>query len=102
VALKLYQHSLSITFLSFFALCFVAHAVGGAQEYSEEQQAHNQPPVSVIKYMGTSRFWFESFQTWQSGFLSIGAIVVLSVFLRERGSPESKPVATPHGEGSSG
>ena len=50
------------------------------------------------QYVGTSRFWFESFQNWQSEFLSVGVLVVLSVFLRQRGSPESKPVAAPHHE----
>ncbi len=85
-----------------FALCFVGHAVGDAQEYSEEQQAHNESPVSVIEYPGTSQFWFESLQNWQSEFLAVGAIVVLSIVLREYGSPESKLVAAPHrqtGEG---
>jgi hypothetical protein len=50
----------------------------------------------MLEYLGTSRFWFESFQNWQSEFFSIGAVVVLSIFLRQQGSPESKPVASPH------
>jgi hypothetical protein len=52
--------------------------------------------LSFLQYAGTSRFWFESFQNWQSEFLSIAAMVVLSIFLRQRGSPESKPVDSPH------
>ncbi len=48
--------------------------------------------------MGTSRFWFESFQNWQSEFLAVGAMVVLSIYLRQRGSPESKPVHAPHSQ----
>jgi hypothetical protein len=60
--------------------------------------AHGQETVATMAYLGTSRFWFESFQNWQSEFLSIGAMVVLSIFLRQRGSPESKPVDAPHSQ----
>jgi hypothetical protein len=52
--------------------------------------------VSTLQYVGTSRFWFESFQNWQSEFLAILAMVVLSIHLRQKGSPESKPVDSPH------
>ncbi len=96
--LKLYQNSLSIALLLLFLVSFILHGVGGAKEYNEEQEAHSAPQVSTVQYMGTSRFWFESFQNWQSEFFSIGAMVVLSVFLRQKGSPESKPVDSPHGE----
>jgi hypothetical protein len=54
--------------------------------------------VTTLGYMGTSRFWFESFQNWQSEFMAVGAMVILSIFLRQRGSPESKPVDSPHSE----
>jgi hypothetical protein len=77
-------------------LSFGLHAAGGASAYSAEQVAHGGAAVSTIEYLGTSRFWFESFQNWQSEFFSIGAVVVLSIFLRQQGSPESKPVASPH------
>ena len=97
-ALWLYSHSLSLTFLVLFLISFAIHAVGGAVEYSEDQRTHGQPEVTVLQYMGTSRFWFESMQNWQSEFLSLLAMVVLSIFLREKGSPESKPVAAPHWE----
>ncbi len=93
LALKLYQNSLSITLFSLFAASFVLHAVGGARVYNEEQAEHGETEkVSTVEYIGTSRFWFESFQNWQSEFLSIGLMVVLSIFLRQKGSPESKPV----------
>jgi hypothetical protein len=52
----------------------------------------------VVGYLLTPRFWFESFQNWQSEFLAIGAMIVLSIYLRQRGSSQSKPVASPHGE----
>ena len=96
LALKLYKNSLSAAFFLLFLLSFALHAAGGAKEYNEEQRAHGAPTVSTVGYVGTSRFWFESFQNWQSEFLSVGAIVILSIWLRQQGSPESKPVAAPH------
>ncbi len=98
LALRLYEHSFTIALLVLFAISFLLHAQGGAREYSQEQLDHGGEAVSMLTYMGTSRFWFESFQNWQSEFLSVGALIVLSIFLRERGSPESKPVADPHSE----
>jgi len=90
--LTLYQNSLGLTLFLFFLLSAWLHAVGGTMEYNQDQSAHGQPTVSVVQYLGTSRFWFESFQNWQSEFLSIAVIVLLSIFLRQKGSPESKPV----------
>jgi hypothetical protein len=96
--LKLYEHSLSILFLLLFLMSFVLHAVGGSADYNDDQQAHGQPTVTVLGYLATSRFWFESFQNWQSEFLAVAVLVGASVYLREKGSPESKPVAEPHSE----
>lgn len=98
--LKLYENSLSLSLLLLFALSFALHAVGGAEEYNSDQFEHGQrgPALSAIEYIGTSRFWFESFQNWQSEFFSIGVMVVLSIWLRQKGSPESKPVDSPHRE----
>jgi hypothetical protein len=98
LALWLYSNSLSIAFGLLFLLSFAIHAVKGAQRHSDEQIQHGQAAVTTLQYMATSRFWFESFQNWQSEFLSLLAMVVLTIFLRQRGSPESKPVATPHRE----
>ena len=94
--LKLYENSLLLAFVVLFLASFVLHAVSGAHEFSAEQQAHGEAGVSTLEYLRTSQFWFESFQNWQSEFLAVFAIVVLTVFLRQRGSPESKPVAAPH------
>jgi hypothetical protein len=95
--LKVYENSLSLAFLILFIISFLLHAVGGAGEYNQEQSEHGKTqPVSIVEYMGTSRFWFESMQNWQSEFLSVGSMVVLTIFLRQRGSPESKPVDSPH------
>lgn len=96
--LKLYEHSLSILLFLLFLGSFTAHAFGGAAAYNEEQASHGEAGVSVLQYVGTSRFWFESFQNWQSEFLAVAVLVGASVYLREKGSPESKPVAEPHYE----
>ena len=92
----LYAHSLSLALGLLFLLSFLGHAASGTKHYNEEQQAHGQPPVSMLQYMGTSRLWFESFQNWQSEFLAVGVLAVLSIWLREQGSPESKPVHSAH------
>ena len=97
--LRLYEHSLSLVFLFLFLASFTLHAVSGAREYNESQREHGQyEQVTTLEFMGTSQFWFESLQNWQSEFLAVGAMVVLSIFLRQRGSPESKPVESPHTE----
>jgi hypothetical protein len=95
--LKLYEHSLSLTFLLFFLVSIALHAVAGSGDYNQEQAAHGQiTALSPLQYAGTSRFWHESLQNWQSEFLAIAAMVIFSIFLRQRGSPESKPVDSPH------
>ena len=97
--LKIYENSLSLAFLLLFLAAFFLHAAGGARNYNEEQANHGgSERVTTLQYIGTSRFWFESFQNWQSEFLSVGAMVVLSIWLRQRGSPESKPVDAPHAQ----
>jgi succinate dehydrogenase hydrophobic anchor subunit len=94
--LRLYENSLFLVFVVLFLISIFFHAVSGSRTYSAEQEEHSQPRVTAAEYVTTSRFWFESFQNWQSEFLAVGAIVVFSIFLRQRGSPESKPVAAQH------
>jgi hypothetical protein len=94
----LYERSLTIALFGLFFVSLILHAAGGAREYSAEQLAHGGNAVGTLSYLKTSQFWFESFQNWQSEFLAVGALVVLSVYLRQRGSPESKPVAAAHAE----
>jgi hypothetical protein len=98
VLLKLYKHSLSLALFTLFAISLALHALGGAAEYNEDQREHGGAPVSTLGYMATSRFWFESFQNWQSEFLSVAVLVLLSVWLREHGSAQSKPVAAAHAD----
>jgi hypothetical protein len=94
--LTLYSQSLTLAFFLLFLISFVLHAIGGTLAENEERLSHGEGTLSVVEYMQTSRFWFESFQNWQSEFLAIGMMVVLSIFLRQRGSPESKPVDASH------
>jgi len=96
LVLKLYENSLAISLVSLFLMSFLLHALGGMREYNQEQMEHGEEGVSFLGYFATSRFWFESFQNWQSEFLAVGSLIVLSIFLRQKGSPESKPVAAPH------
>jgi len=98
LVLKLYEHSLTLAFAVMFVLTFVLHGVTGLADINEEHLAHGEPAVRLASYMGSSQFWFESMQNWQSEFLSLAAMVVLTIFLRERGSPESKPVAASNWE----
>jgi hypothetical protein len=93
-----YERSLGITFAVCFLLSFLLHARGGQLLENEELLRHGQPPQSYLEFVGSSQFWFESFQNWQSEFLAILSIVVLTIFLRQRGSPQSKPVAARHSE----
>jgi hypothetical protein len=96
LALRLYEYSLSIVLFLLFLISFFLHAIGGVQEYNAKALAHGGDVVTVWEYLGTAQFWFESLQNWQSEFFSIGVMVLLSVVLRQRGSPESKPVDSPH------
>jgi len=94
--LRVYEHSLGLAFLLMFFICITLHAVGGAREYSQQQVWAGRDPVTITGFVTSSRFWFESLQNWQSEFLAIGSMVILSIYLRHRGSPESKRVAASH------
>jgi hypothetical protein len=88
----IYSHSLGLALLSLFVLSFIFHAIGGAEAYNQEALAHGSQTVSTLSYITTAQFWFESLQNWQSEFLAVGILLVLSIKLRERGSQQSKPV----------
>jgi len=94
--LTIYKHSLSITLLLLFLISFIAHFYGSLKNENEHLSLQGLPLQSASDYIGDSRFWFESFQNWQSEFLSVFAIVILSVYLRQIGSSQSKPVDAPH------
>jgi hypothetical protein len=94
--LKFYEHSLSLALILLFVGSFVMHGLTGVAKTNEENLVHGKPPEALLEYMTSAQFWFESFQNWQSEFLAVLALVTLSIFLRQRGSPQSKPVAAPH------
>jgi hypothetical protein len=96
--LVLYENSLLIAFFGLFFVSLLLHAVSGTAEYNAEAKSHGEGPLSVLEFVRTSAFWFQSFQNWQSEFLAVGAIVLLTIVLRQRGSSESKPVAASHSE----
>lgn len=96
--LAVYKHSLSISLFILFILSFVLHWYGSLKDYNEGELLRGGHIETAMEYLGNPRFWFESFQNWQSEFLSVLAIVVLSVFLRQKGSAQSKPVDAPHSE----
>ncbi|HET9053753.1 MAG TPA: DUF6766 family protein, partial [Cyclobacteriaceae bacterium] len=96
--LAVYRNSLSIAFAVLFFASFILHACGSFKNYNQEQLLQGKPVTSFIDFLGGSRLWFESFQNWQSEFIAVVSIVVLSIFLRQQGSPESKPVDAPDTE----
>lgn len=90
--LSVYKHSLSLVLFILFVVSFVVHWYGSLKDHNEEALLKGEETENAMQYLSNSRFWFESFQNWQSEFLSVFAIVVLSIFLRQQGSPQSKPV----------
>jgi len=93
----LYSNSLLILMSAIFLGSWFAHSVTGWSEYNAGQLEHGQRSLSWVQYLGSADFWQTTLQNWQSEFLAVGSMVILSVYLRQRGSPESKPVGAPHG-----
>lgn len=94
----LYAHSLGLALFTLFLLSFALHWWNSADEAAAEALQHGDTPPTHLSYLGDPQLWFESFQNWQSEFLSTAVLVVLSIWLRQRESPESKAVAGPHEE----
>ena len=95
--LSLYKNSLSLALLVLFLVSFLGHGAAGARKFNDEAAQHGSPvTLTTFEFMTTPLFWYESFQNWQSEFLSVLVIVVLSIWLRQWGSPESKPVHASH------
>jgi hypothetical protein len=94
----IYSRSLPAALFVLFALSLYGHANQGAAEYSEKLMERGLPPVNWWGYLFTARFWFESMQNWQSEFLAVSTLSILSIWLRQENSPESKPVNKPHNE----
>ncbi|WP_026791910.1 DUF6766 family protein [Pleomorphomonas oryzae] len=94
----LYCNSLGLALALLFVLSFVLHWSASSAAASEEALRHGEIPQSMMAYLFDAQLWFESFQNWQSEFLSTAVLVVLSIFLRQQGSPESKPVGATNAE----
>jgi preprotein translocase subunit SecG len=92
----LYQYSLGMILLLLFVLSFLGHLLASHSSSNAEAAIHGDSAQSLFAYIGDARFWFESFQNWQSEFFSTAMLVVLSIFLRYKGSPESKPLSASH------
>lgn len=98
IILKLYENSLFTVFAILFLISWWLHLYGSWLDHNEQQVLNGQPADTIANYLTQPNFWFETFQNWQSEFLSIASIVLLTIFLRQKGSPESKPVDAPHSE----
>lgn len=96
--LTIYKYSLTISLVVLFLLSFLLHFYGSLKDENEQLWLRHELPESAAAYIGDSRFWFESFQNWQSEFLSVFALVLFSIWLRQWGSPQSKPVDAPNSE----
>jgi hypothetical protein len=92
----IYSNSLLIVMTIIFVGSWLAQSVTGWTEFNSEQQAHGEATVSWVSYIGSATFWEATLENWQSEFLAVGSFIALTIFLRQRGSPESKPVGAPH------
>jgi hypothetical protein len=92
----LYSNSLGLTMGLIFVLSWLVQSISGNSNYNQEQIQKFQQPVSWTEYIASPEFWNRTLQNWQSEFLAVGSMVVLSIYLRQRGSPESKPVGSAH------
>jgi hypothetical protein len=96
VRTRLYANSLLIVMVGIWLLSWFGQSVTGWSEFNADAAEHGEQPLSWLGYVGSSDFWFATLQNWQSEFLAVGSMVVLSIYLRQRGSPESKPVGEAH------
>jgi hypothetical protein len=94
--LALYSNSLVIVMVTIWLWSWFAQSVSGWSEHNADLLEHEQPSLSWLGYLGSADFWETTLQNWQSEFLAVGSMAVLSIYLRQRGSPESKPVGCPH------
>jgi hypothetical protein len=92
----LYSNSLLIVMGLIWLGSWVAQGVAGWTEHTGERLDHQRDSLSFWEYLGSSDFWERTLQNWQSEFLAVGSMAILAVYLRQRGSPESKPVGAPH------
>ena len=96
LATRLYSSSLGLTMGAIFVASWAAQSLAGQVAYNEERIAQLQAPITWVGYVTSADFWSRTLQNWQSEFLAVGSMAVLSIHLRQRGSPESKPVGSAH------
>jgi hypothetical protein len=94
--LFLYSNSLLIVMGAIWLGSWFAHSLTGWRTYNESQLEHDESTLGWVEYLGSADFWETTLQNWQSEFLAVGSMAVLAIYLRQRGSPESKPVGAPH------
>jgi len=92
----LYSWSLALAMGTIFLFSWLAQSVAGQVAYNEDRLERRQDPLTWTEYVINAEFWSRSLQNWQSEFLAVGSMAVLAIYLRQRGSPESKPVGEPH------
>jgi hypothetical protein len=92
----LYENSLLIVMCTIWIASWFAQSVTGVTEYNADRLDHQEDAVSWAEYLTRPDFWEKTLQNWQSEFLAVGSMAILAVYLRQRGSPESKPVGAPH------
>lgn len=93
---KAYENSLVLVMGLIWICSWLGQSLTGWTEYSDERMEHLQEPLSWAGYLGSPDFWERTFQNWQSEFLAVASMSIFAVWLRQRGSPESKPVGSPH------
>jgi hypothetical protein len=93
---RLYSNSLVLLMVAIWVLSWFGQSVTGWSQFNSDQLTHNQSTVNWVGYLGTADFWQATLQNWQSEFLAVGSMAVFSIYLRQRGSPESKPVGASH------
>jgi hypothetical protein len=92
----MFSRSLGLVMATLFLLCWLAQSIAGVAAYNEQQLRQLQAPIGWTQYLASADFWSRSLQNWQSELLAVASMAILSVYLRQRGSPESKPVGAPH------
>ncbi len=92
----IFSNSLLLVMATIWVLSWLGQSITGRVAYNAEQLDHHLEPLNWPQYVVSSDFWNRTLQNWQSEFLAVGSMVVLSIYLRQRGSPESKPVGAPN------
>jgi hypothetical protein len=93
---RLYENSLLLVMATIWIGTWFAQSITGVTEYNAERLDHQEDTLSWLEYLGSADFWEKTLQNWQSEFLAVGSLAIFAVYLRQRGSPESKPVGAPH------